>query len=305
MSDKVIFGLLGFGLGAVAGGTFVGLHCRRLYRSKLEEANNEVDRLIEEGHKTAQRGLYGAQEGCEEDDYDIDEPVEFDDPFEGYKDMVEISFDGERYSFVSEFEAYCWLDDDENVPEDELIKKRRVSYRVGNMLPIGYSSLNELLKVIQESINHDSVDGAQLRAEEFYRDQAGKGKTLKSYSELSREYRSPEFDEHFATRDHPHDDDEEGEDGSIYLIDADQFKKDISYRDDETITYYQQDGVLVNSADRVITNPVKVIGDEAAREMERTDKDELYVSNDIEDKVYEIVIEHMYAYRDMVGGPGA
>ena len=120
------------------------------------------------------------------------------------------------------------------------------------------------------------------------------------YAALSKKYHSEDFNRHFGDRANPTD--EEYDPDDIYTVDVERFKKEIAWRDDETITYYQQDDVLVDSTEHVISDKEKVIGVEGLEEVKKTDQDAIYVSNDVEDKIYEVVIEHMYSYRDIVGG---
>lgn len=88
----------------------------------------------------------------------------------------------------------------------------------------------------------------------------------------------------------------------IYLISDDEFRKDLNYRDSETITYYQEDHMLVDSADMPIHDEERVVGTEALDELPETEEDYLYVSNDIENKMYEIIVEHNQSfYRDVLG----
>lgn len=125
------------------------------------------------------------------------------------------------------------------------------------------------------------------------------------YVAISRKYSSDQFNEHFAQRVGPKDDDTEYDPDDIYEIDQDQFKKEIEYRDNETITYYKKDGVLVDCCEHVLNDQARVIGQEALDTLSAediSDIDFLYVSNDVENKLYEIVVEHEYAWRDMVSG---
>lgn len=88
----------------------------------------------------------------------------------------------------------------------------------------------------------------------------------------------------------------------IHIISSDDFRKDVNYRDNETFTYYQEDGVLVDSADMPVHNEEETIGVEALDKLADTDEDFLYVDNDIEDKMYEIIVEHNVSYyRDLMG----
>ena len=89
---------------------------------------------------------------------------------------------------------------------------------------------------------------------------------------------------------------------NIRIIDEDAFRKDLDYRDNETVTYYQQDGVLADSADMPIHNEEELIGIEALDELAKTNEDFLYVSNDDEDKMYEVIVDHSTNYyRDLMG----
>lgn len=98
--------------------------------------------------------------------------------------------------------------------------------------------------------------------------------------------------------------DTEDERADIHIISEQQFKNDLNYRDNETLTWYKEDGVLADSADMPIHSEEDVIGVEALDKLENMGDDEfLYVSNDIEDKMYEIIVEgNMSYYRDIVGG---
>lgn len=98
--------------------------------------------------------------------------------------------------------------------------------------------------------------------------------------------------------------DTEDERADIHIISEQQFKDDLNYRDNETLTWYKEDGVLADSADMPIHSEEDVIGVEALDKLENMGDDEfLYVSNDIEDKMYEIIVEgNMSYYRDIIGG---
>ena len=98
--------------------------------------------------------------------------------------------------------------------------------------------------------------------------------------------------------------DTEDERADIHIISEQQFKDDLNYRDNETLTWYKEDSVLADSADMPIHSEEDVIGVGALDKLENMGDDEfLYVSNDIEDKMYEIIVEgSMSYYRDIVGG---
>lgn len=86
----------------------------------------------------------------------------------------------------------------------------------------------------------------------------------------------------------------------IYLIDAKEFQGDVDYRDNETLTYYQADGVLVDMQNDIVDNPERVVGKDLLEKAADTDEEFLYVSNDIDDKMYEVIIEKNESfYRDI------
>lgn len=88
----------------------------------------------------------------------------------------------------------------------------------------------------------------------------------------------------------------------IYLIEQRDFEEDIKTRDNETLTFYQEDGVLVDDHNDKVENELRVVGKEFMEKVKDTDEDFLYVSNDIEDKMYEIIVNHNESfYRDIMG----
>ena len=124
-----------------------------------------------------------------------------------------------------------------------------------------------------------------------------------NYVKLSKQYQSDSFDEHFADRAHPTDDEEDDDDDvkRIRVISPNTFRDDLEYRDNETITYYQEDGVLVDSANEIIKNQEDIIGDKLMEMIDDTEEDFLYVDNEFEDKIYEIIVEHDESfYRDVM-----
>lgn len=153
-----------------------------------------------------------------------------------------------------------------------------------------------------------------------------------NYAKLSKEYRSDSFDEHFEDRVGPtdedddedeedddlvHDEDDDGDDKKVIrIISAKQFNENLEYRDNETLTYYQMDDVLVDSANHRIQNEEATIGKECMgliASMERPEGTEdiddetdvesfVYVNNEIDDVLYEVIVNHnQNFYRDMAG----
>lgn len=101
-----------------------------------------------------------------------------------------------------------------------------------------------------------------------------------------------DFDDPFSEEDDLDDEDDE----TIRLISKKDYNEDLTLRDSETLTYYVEDGILADAFDELILNAAEVIGIEAIEKAETTDEDEIYVSNDAQDKLYEIVVEHNESY---------
>lgn len=140
------------------------------------------------------------------------------------------------------------------------------------------------------------------RASEERRKKEIAKKNIKTdYAKLSEEYHSDAFDEHFEDRVGPTDEDDDDDEDSdliddterdIHRITPEQFKCDLNYRDDESLIYYQEDDVLVDCKNKVIHDQESVIGKECMGMICDTKEDFIYIDNEIEDKLYEIVINH-------------
>lgn len=302
MKDGLFWGVLGFVLGAFAGGYVVGTQCAKKHKKVVEELQDEIDNLIDESEKTAQKGLYGAHRGIveaqsnirsdeDDDETDIfDEDYDFDDPFEDDRESK------------NSFEETLW----NSLRNDPLHKKNKHSYPDAQGMPViikdqktgeefRFSSLSNLL---------DTLDWEHACETSELMSKAISGDT-NAYRKLAERYSSENLARKVGDRDHPHDSGEDDYDpDDIYLIDAQTFKKEMIYRDDETVTYYQQDGVLINSADQLIDNQERCIGREALDIIGSTDQDYLYVDNQVENKVYEICIDHLYSYYKDVASSG-
>ena len=87
------------------------------------------------------------------------------------------------------------------------------------------------------------------------------------------------------------------------MMSQEDYEQDFEYRDAENLTYYQADHVLADSFDDRIGNAVEIVGEEALREAQETNEDFIYVLDEVEDKMYEIEINHEESYyRDAVRG---
>lgn len=93
-----------------------------------------------------------------------------------------------------------------------------------------------------------------------------------------------------------------GEEDDIRLIDEEEFKLNYDFRDNDTVTYYQQNQVLVGSDDIEIRNHEGFLGRECAAMIDDTDKDFLYIDDCGREVMHEIIVDHNADYyRDVLG----
>lgn len=179
------------------------------------------------------------------------------------------------------------------IQNEDLIKENR---KVNRRVTKGHEKKEEPPKndIVKTEIPFD-------RASEEKRQRENVKKNVKTdYAKLSEEYHSEAFDEHFGDRVGPTDEDDEDEDTDlvddtgrdIHRISPQQFKEDLNYRDDESLIYYQEDDILVDCKNKVIHNQESVIGKECMGMICDTKEDFIYIDNEIENKLYEIVINH-------------
>ena len=98
---------------------------------------------------------------------------------------------------------------------------------------------------------------------------------------------------------------EEEKKPSFSLMTQKEYEDDFQFRDSESLTFYQSDKVLADAFDDRVGNPARIIGEEALNEAESTEDDYVYVMDEVEDKMYEIEINHEESYyRDILRGGG-
>ena len=214
MNHNIIYAAIGFIIGGLAGGFFMGCYCGKVYKRKIDALEYELDEV-----KGVKR---------EEKKRDISER--------------------------------------EKKAEDHKLAKKTAEEIVG------YHEYKAPEREEEEDDEDDEDD------EDF-----------DSEDDL-------DFDDPFD------DDDEEDDDREmVKLISKTAYNEDLQYRDSETLTYYVEDGILADAFDDPVSNAAEVIGIEAIEKAETTQDDEIYVSNDIEDKIYEIIVNRDESfYRDFV-----
>ena len=157
-------------------------------------------------------------------------------------------------------------------------------------------------KAIDELRNsYEEFDDSDISDDFDYPIGDEKKNTEPDMATLSAMYKSDRFDREMTRYSHPSEDENDPKD--IHIIDEETFQRDINTRDNETLTYYQEDGVLVDAANNVIKNEETIIGVEASEKIFDCGDEYVYVSDEVNDKMYEIVVEHNQSfYRDVMGG---
>ena len=138
-------------------------------------------------------------------------------------------------------------------------------------------------------------------------------KPVRSFEELSEAYRSDAEDtfDDLDLSDYDISDDEvdesDGEsdgdsDPQIRVIDKESFNNELAERDAETMTFYQEDQILTDAAQEVVHDKEELLGEEGLRLCEDTRDDTIYIDNEIDDILYEVIVEHSASYyRDILG----
>jgi hypothetical protein len=208
MNHNFIYAAIGFIIGGLAGGFFMGCYCGKVYKKKIDALEEEIDIL------------------------NINRKVKKEKE----------------------------LEDREKKAEEHKLAKKTVEDIVGYHEYVAPERKNEEEEEEEEDLDLDE---------------------------------DVEFDDPFENDNL---EDEQDEREMIKLISKKAYNEDLQYRDNETLTYYVEDGILADAFDDPIQNAAEIIGIEAIEKAETTDEDEIYVSNDIEDKIYEIIVEHNESY---------
>ena len=233
MNHNFIYAAIGFILGGIAGGFFMGCYCGRVYKKKIDALEYELDEI--KGIKREEKKRDIADREKKAEDHKLAKKTAED--IIGYKEYVAPEREEEE-----EDEDEEDFDSDEDLDFDDPFDGNESS----NEMNDGNESSNEM-------------NDGHATAGDF-------------------------------------EDDEEDEREMIKLISKKAYNEDLQYRDSETLTYYVEDGILADAFDDPVQNAAEIIGIEAIEKAESTDEDEIYVSNDIEDKIYEIIVEHNESY---------
>ena len=288
---NLICGAIGFLLGSLLGGYFAGRHFAKEYRDtirSLQDENNQLrdqlqrkaEKVMAEREKTAEKAEKKLDKNLSSLRYKAEARERAEKP-----STAEIERLSEEYrsdDFNAHFADRVAPDDSDDVGEED------------------DSETDLKSELTREERRKLRKDGYLFRAD-------GRTMMTKSFAEAyAKASKNPaDFDE---------DDDPFGDildqanevnrkDLHIRMIDKETFKRDIEVRDSDTYTYYQEDGVLVNDiTQEVEPDQEGVLGKEVMEIIEDTEKDELYIDNEPDDMLYDIVVDHsMSYYRDVLG----
>lgn len=128
----------------------------------------------------------------------------------------------------------------------------------------------------------------------------------KTFEELSSAYRSDSENDIFIGDETNEDIDDDGDieedEPTVRILDEESFMNELNERDKETITFYQEDQVLTDAAQEVVHDKAELLGEEGLKLVEDTNEDVIYLDNEFDDILYEVIIEHDAGYyRDVLG----
>lgn len=148
-------------------------------------------------------------------------------------------------------------------------------------------------KWIVELISPGSIKEEASEQESEVGDKKEKEKKEKppkiDYVQLSKQYRSESFDEHFADRAHPEDDEPEED---IYPIDYETFNQNLETYSWERMTWYQAEDILVDEVGDIVYDENETLGQEAIDILGDTKDDIIYVMNETRSHMYEVTVDH-------------
>lgn len=301
---NLICGAIGFLLGGLLGGYFAGRHFAKEYRETIRSLQDENGQLRDQLQKKNERSMAEREKAVEKAEKKVDknlsslrykaaarELAERDkiDIQPGKPSTAEIERLSEEYrsdAFDAHFADRVAPDDSDDVGEeddseadlkDELTREERRKLRKNGYLIQG--------------------NGRTMMTKAFAEAYAKASKNPMDFDSLTGDETTP-FDDILDEAN-----EQNRQDLHIRMIDKETFKKDLEVRDSDTYTYYQEDGVLVNDVTQEIeTDQEGVLGKEAMEIIEDTEKDELYIDNEPDDMLYDIVVDHsMSYYRDVLG----
>lgn len=286
-------GAIGFLLGGLLGGYFAGGHFAKEYRDTIRSLQDENNQLRDQLQRKAEKGLAEREKAAQKTEKklnknlsDLRYKAEARERAEK-PSTAEIERLSEEYrsdDFDAHFADRVAPDDSDDAGEED------------------DSEADLAGELTREERRKLRKDGYLFRSD-------GRTMMTKSFAEAYAKASKNPADFDAEDNDDPFKDilDQANEvnrkDLHIRMIDKETFKKDLEVRDSDTYTYYQEDGVLVNDITQEIElDQEGVLGKEVMEIIEDTEKDELYIDNEPDDMLYDIVVDHsMSYYRDVLG----
>lgn len=290
MGGNLVCGAIGFLLGGLLGGYFAGRHFAKEYRDtirslqdengqlrdqlqkKVEKNFAEREKAVEKAEKKAEKNLGGLRAKIQEHDR-----IDIRPEKPSTAEIERLSEEYRSEAFDAHFADRVAPDDSDDVGEED-----------GD--GIGQPLSDEERRQFEKKGYLVRENGQTMMTRAF----------AEAYAKASK---NPlKFDEDpFDILDEAND--KNRKDLRIRMIDKETFKHDLQVKDSNTYTYYQEDGVLVEDlTQEVETDQAGVLGKEAMEIIEDTEKDELYIDNEPDGMLYDVVVDHsMSYYRDVLG----
>ena len=225
--NKFIFTLIGMIVGGIVSGVFVGTSCAKTYKKKIDELEAENNQLLDRLQSRKEKDIQKRESKAREAEAEVDASL-----------LTQLAMAREEKQKTA-----------------ELVKKH------------GYS-------VDEEDENDYDID-----EDVEFDDPFDEGESVVMKKPI--EPKTPMFS----------------------MMSQEDYEQDFEFRDAENLVYYQADHVLADSFDDRIGNAVDIVGEEALRQAQETNDDFLYVLDEVEDKMYEIEINHEESYyRDAARG---
>lgn len=306
---NLIYGAISFVLGGLLGGYFAGRHFAKEYRQTIRSLQDENEQLRDQLQRKTEKSLAEREKSAKKAEKKIDKRL---DPLRQKIAIRELeeqdendirpdkpsTAEIEKLSQEYRSEAFDAHFADRVAPDD--------SDDVGEEDDSEADLKNELTREEKRKLRKDGYlhrgNGQTLMTRPFAEAYA---KASKNPADFDAE---DDFSKAFPENpfvDIPIEDGDvkDSEDLKIRMIDKETFKRDLEIKDSDTYTYYQEDGVLVNDITREVEpDQVGVLGKDVMEIIEDTEKDELYIDNEPDDMLYDIVVDHtMSYYRDVLG----
>jgi hypothetical protein len=294
---NLICGAIGFVLGGLLGGYFIGRHFAKEYRQTIKSLQEENEQLRSQLRDKAEKDIAEREKAVQKAEKKVDKSLGSLQKKVQQQDRIvirpekpstaEIERLSEEYrsdAFDAHFAERVAPDDSDDVgeensepdPDRELTREEKRKLRKDGYLQRG--------------------NGQTLMTRPF----------AEAYAKASRnpaDFDADDNDDPFVDIPVEDEDEKDRKDLHIRMIDKETFKRDIEIKDSDTYTYYQEDGVLVNDITQEIEpDQVGVLGKECMELIDDTQQDEFYIDNEPDDMLYDIVVDHKFSYyRDVLG----